>query len=143
MKQLFTLLLLTAGLFARSTPTKPEPAALQAFEATYGKQTPAAWTCTAAGCQVQFELKGQTITAVYTPTGKLRWYKKHIYSTELPVFLQMSIKKHLAGYWISDVVEQSGKEGTTYTVTLENASGKAIMTAKGNQWRAAKAVAKV
>lgn len=142
MKQIFTLLLLTIGMFAKSTPTKPEPAVVNAFEATYGKQTNANWTCTAKGCEVTFELKGQMITAVYSHAGNLRWYERHIVSTQLPVALQMAMKNHMHNYWISDVKEQSGKTGTAYTVTMENANSKLVLTNIGNQWQVAKKSAK-
>ena len=138
MKQIFTLLLLTIGMFAKSNPTKPEPAAAKAFEATYGKQTSAAWSCTTKGCEVQFELKGQVITAVYSHAGKLRWYERHIPSTQLPVALQMAMKSYMGNYWISDVKEQSGKAGTAYTVTMENATSKLVLTNTGNQWQVTK-----
>ena len=138
MKQILTLLLLTIGMLAKSAPTKPEPAAVKAFEATYGKQTNADWSCTAKGCAVQFELKGQIITAVYSHAGKLRWYERHILSTQLPVALQMGMKSYMGNYWISDVKEQSGKTGTAYTVTMENASSKLVLTNTGNQWQVTK-----
>ena len=138
MKQILTLLLLTIGLLAKSTPAKPEPAAVKAFEATYGKQTSAAWNCTAHGCAVQFELKGQVVTAVYSHAGKLRWYERHITSTQLPVALQLAMKNYIGNYWISDVKEQSGKTGTAYTVTIENASSKLVLNNVGNQWQVAK-----
>jgi hypothetical protein len=138
MKQIITLLLLTIGMFARSTSINPEPAVLKAFEAVYGKQTSANWNCTANGCEVKFELKGQVITAVYSHAGKLRWYERHIVSTQLPVALQMAMKSHMSDYWISDVKEQSGKTGTAYTVTMENASSKVVLTNTGSQWQVAK-----
>jgi len=138
MKQIFILLLLITGLAANSTPTKPEPAAVKAFEAAYGKQASANWTCTPKGCEVQFELKGQVITAIYSHAGKLRWYEKHILSTQLPVALQMTMKSFMGNYWISDVKEQSGKTGTAYTVTIENASSKLVLTNTGNQWQVIK-----
>ena len=138
MKQIFTLLLLTIGMLAKSTPTKPEPAAVKAFEAAYGKQTSANWACTPQGCAVQFELKGQVITAVYSHAGKLRWYERHIVSTQLPVALQMAMKNYMGNFWISDVKEQSGKAGTAYTVTMENASSKLVLANIGNQWKLTK-----
>ena len=138
MKQIFTLLLLTIGLLAKSAPTKPEPAAIKAFETIYGRHTSADWSCTPQGCAVQFELKGQMITAVYSHAGKLRWYERHIISTQLPVALQMAMKSFFGKYWISDVKEQSGKAGTAYTVTMENASTKLVLTNIGNQWQVSK-----
>lgn len=143
MKQIFTLLMLTIGMLAKSTPTKPEPAALKAFEATYGKQTTGHWSCSTKGCEVQFELKGQVITAVYSHAGKLRWYEKHILSTQLPVALQMTMKSYMSKYWISDVKEQSGKTGTAYTLTIENASSRLVLTNTGNQWQVQKRSLKI
>lgn len=139
MKQFFTLLALAVSLLAKSAPEQPiGPEAIKAFETTYGKNTTAAWTCTPAGCEVAFELKGQYITALYTHGGQLRWYKKHILSTQLPVALQIGLKKRTNGFWISDVVEQSGKTGTVYTLTLENAAKKMILKAVGGAWQITK-----
>jgi len=145
MKQFFTLVLLAASLFAKSTPvhSKPtEPAAVQAFEAAYGKNANASWNCTPAGCRVQFEHKGQYITAVYSQTGKLRFYQKHILSTQLPTALQLSLKNRLNGYWISDVQETSARNGATYVLTLENASKKITLNAAGGTWQQIKTISK-
>jgi hypothetical protein len=146
MKQLFTLLLLASGLFAKSTTTTTTlPAnhgAIKTFEATYGKNTSANWTCTPLGCQVAFEHKGQHITALYSAAGTLRWYKKHIVSTELPVSLQMSLKNRFAGFWISDVEEKSGRTGATYVLTLENGFKKITLNAIGGKWQAVKTTTK-
>lgn len=137
MKSLFTLLLIASGFVANSTPARSgKPAAVKAFETTYGKNNSAAWSCTAGGCQVQFEHKGQYITALYTHAGQLRWYKKHISSTQLPVALQMGLQARLANSWISDVVEQSGRGGAAYTLTLENASKRTVLKAVGGRWQA-------
>lgn len=141
MKQFFILVLLSATLFAKSAPVqgKPaEPAALQAFEASYGKNKTAVWTCTAQGCQVEFEHKGQYITAVYNLSGKLRFYKKHILSTQLPVSLQLALKNRMNGYWISDVQETSARSGATYLLTLENASKKVTLNASSGVWQTIK-----
>jgi hypothetical protein len=145
MKQFFTLVLLAASFFAKSTPlhNKPaEPAAVQAFEAAYGKNTAATWNCTPSGCQVQFEHKGQYITAVYSHTGKLRFYKKHILSTQLPAALQLTLKNHMNGYWITDVQETSARSGATYVLTLENAAKKITLNAAGGTWQKSRTISK-
>lgn len=136
MKQFFTIALLLITMLANSAPATPSPAAVKSFEAKYGKQLTANWTCTPDGCQAEFEFKGQHITAFYSHSGKLRWYERHILSTQLPVALQMNLKKYMGKYWISDVKEQSGK-GTLYTVAVENASVKMVLTNVGNGWQVA------
>ena len=132
MKQFLTIASLLITLLANSAFV-PSPAAIKSFEAKYGKQINANWSCTAQGCQAQFEFKGQYVTAFYSHSGKLRWYQRHILSTQMPVALQMNLKKYMGIYWISDVKEQSGKS-TLYSVTLENASVKMVLTNSGNQW---------
>ena len=139
MKQIFTLLLLATGLLAKSTPTKPiEMPAVKAFENIYGQNKAAVWTCTPQGCQVEFEHKGQYITAVYNNTGKLRFYKKHIASLQLPVALQLNLKNRFANYWIADVEEKSGQNGTTYLLTLENGYKKLTLAANRSTWQTIK-----
>ncbi|RYF84173.1 MAG: hypothetical protein EON98_09630 [Chitinophagaceae bacterium] len=142
MKQLLTLLLITIGFFAKSAETKPAAEAVKAFETKYGKSTTAAWAFTAQGYEAQFELNGQVITAVYSPAGQLRGYKKHILSTGLPVSLQMSLKKMARGYWVSDVIEQSSRQGTAYTITIENGFQQKIMKSVGGQWQLIKTLLK-
>lgn len=139
MKQLFTLLLLASGLIAKSaTNTSAEHKAVKNFEAAYGKNASATWTCTPAGCQVAFEHKGQYITAVYSAAGNLQWYKKHIASTQLPVSLQLALKNRFAGYWIADVEEKSGKAGATYVLTLQKGDKKITLNANGGTWQTSK-----
>ena len=136
MKQFFTIASLLFTMLANSTTTAPSAEAIKSFEAKYGSQVRANWTCTGTGCQAAFEFKGQHITAFYSHNGKLRWYERHILSTQMPVALQMNLKKYMSNYWISDVKEQSGK-GTVYAVTLENASVKMVLTSAGNGWQVA------
>lgn len=145
MKQFFTLILLSATLFAKSAPVhgKPvQPTAVESFEASYGKNKTAVWTCTAQGCQVEFEHKGQYITAVYNNAGKLRFYKKHILSTQLPVALQIALKNRMNGYWISDVQETSAQSGASYLLTLENGAKKIVLNATGGAWQTIRTVSK-
>ena len=128
--------MLATSFLAKSTPAKPiETPAVKAFENTYGQNNAAVWTCTAQGCQVEFEHKGQYITAVCNNTGKLRFYKKHIASLQLPVTLQLSLKNRFANYWISDVEEKSGQNGTTYVLTLENGYKKLTLAANRSAWQ--------
>lgn len=134
MKPIFTLLLLASGLLAKSAPAETDPA-VKAFEAAYGKSTPATWHRTAAGRQVEFQHKGQYITAVYTAAGQLRWYTKHIISTSLPVSLQLGLKDGYADYWIADVQEKSGQGGAAYVLTLENAERQVVLKSVGGKWQ--------
>ena len=134
MKQIFTLALLAASFLANSTPLAAKPVK-HTQDPAMADAKPSERICTSQGCQVAFEHKGQYITAVYNTTGKLRFYKKHILSTQLPVTLQLKLKNQLKGYWISDVQEKSGNSGATYLLTLENGYKKITLNATGGSWQ--------
>lgn len=141
MKSLFTLVLLSAAVLAKSAPTEThpsKPAPVKAFEASFGKEKQAVWTINIAGYQVAFEHKGQHITAEYNAAGKLLWYKKHIASTQLPTALQLALKNRLGKFWIADVVEQSGAAGATYELIMENGYQQLKLNAKSGAWQTIK-----
>lgn len=134
MKQIFTLVLLSAALLAKSAPADNHPVKPASVKAVGASKS--------NGYQVAFEHKGQYITAEYNAAGKLRWYKKHIASTQLPTSLQIALKNRFGNYWIADVVEQSGKSRTTYQLTMENGSQKVTLNATGGSWQTVKTVNK-
>lgn len=141
MKQIFTLFLLSATLLAKSAPADNhpvKPAAVKAFEASFGNHKDAVWTSNITGYQVAFEHKGQYITAEYNAAGKLRYYKKHIASTQLPAALQLALKNRFGNYWIADVIEQSGQAGAVYQLTMENGNKKVTLNATGGNWQTVK-----
>ena len=145
MKQLFTLVLLSAALLAKSAPADSHPvnpAPVKAFEASFRKRADAVWSSTIAGYQVAFEHKGQYITAEYNAAGKLRWYKKHIASTQLPTALQLALRNRFGKYWIADVVEQSGTNGATYELIMENGYQQVKLNAKSGSWQTIKTINK-
>lgn len=138
MKRIFTLLLLSAALLAKSAPAGNRPvksAAVKAFETFFGHHKDAVWTSNITGYRVAFEHKGQYITAEYNAAGKLQCYKKHIASTQLPAALQLALKNRFGNYWIADVVEQSGTTGATYQLTMENGARKVTLNAAGGNWQ--------
>jgi len=56
-------------------------------------------------------------------------------STELPLYLRSSLKNNYTNYWITDLVEESNKNGFTFYITLENADYKIILVSKkGSDW---------
>ncbi len=145
MKRFFTLVFLSATLLAKSAPVNnhpAKPAPVTAFEASFGKGKEAVWTSNIASYQVAFEHKGQYITAKYNAAGKLRWYKKHIASTQLPTALQLALKNRFGKYWIADVVEQSGAAGATYELIMENGYQQVKLNAKSGSWQMIKTISK-
>ena len=145
MKRIFTLVLLSAALLAKSAPANNSPvnaAAVKAFEASFGKSKEAQWSSKISGYQVAFVHKGQYITAEYNAAGKLRWYKMHIASTQLPAALQLALTNHFSNYWIADVVEQSGGRGANYKLTLESGRKKIALNGNGDTWKIVKITSK-
>jgi hypothetical protein len=73
--------------------------------------------------------------AWYETTGRFISVTRSMSSTELPLYLRYRLKTSYTNYWISDVVEESNKNGFTYYITLENANKKIVLISKkGSNW---------
>jgi hypothetical protein len=54
---------------------------------------------------------------------------------DLPLNLQVNLKKNYTNYWISDLFEVAKKDATTYYITLENADTKIVLkSTDANSW---------
>jgi hypothetical protein len=136
MKPLFILL---ASLF--SLVSKAEnfayadvtPVVLKSFETTFSNAKEADWTVSNNFYKVQFALDGQYISAFYNANGDLVALTRNISSSQLPVMLQVDLKKQTDKYWITELFELTNEEGTSYYVALENADSKIVLRSTDNR----------
>ena len=68
-----------------------------------------------------FKLNEMILFAFYDENGQLLAVTRNIKSNQLPIQLQMQVKKDYGNYWISDLFEYTGDGNTNYYITLENA----------------------
>ena len=108
---------------------------LQAFNAKFPGAKEVNWTSGNNYYKATFIFYGTHMVAWYEMSGKFISVTRNMSSTELPLYLRNSIKINYTDYWITDVVEESNKNGFTYYITLENADYKIILVSrKGSNW---------
>jgi hypothetical protein len=127
------ILTLVALAFANEEKIKPE--VLDAFKTKFSNAQDVTWVAGNNYFKASFNYYGSPMFAWYTPSGKLMGVTRYMSSTELPLYLRNTLKEKYTLYWISNVVEESNKNGFSYYITLENADTKIVLKSKsGNDW---------
>lgn len=134
MKPLFILLTVLSSFFASSSyaadPISSQ--AIKSFQQTFINAENAVWTASENLYKVQFSLNGQEMTAFYNMQGAFAGVTRNIISTQLPMMLQVEVKKEYSEYWITGLFELSNNNGTEYYLTLENADSKIVLKSSGH-----------
>ena len=86
-----------------------------------------------------FTLGNQVISAYYQAGGELIATTRNILSDQLPVRLQIALKKQYSNFWITELSEVSIDGETAYYMTLQDAS-KIIVLKSGtfSEWEVQK-----
>ncbi|HEX7845274.1 MAG TPA: hypothetical protein VF476_05685 [Chitinophagaceae bacterium] len=74
--------------------------------------------------------KTEQIKPVEQDSATISAVLENILSTELPLFLQKSLKKNYENYWITDLFRLTGDEGVCYYITLKNADETLILESR-------------
>ena len=126
-------LVLMTSVFGKEEVTSE---VLKAFNEKFIGAKEVTWTSSNNHYKATFTYYGTHMVAWYETNGSFISVTRSMSSTELPLYLRNSIKTNYSGYWISDVVEESNKQGFTYYITLENADQKLVLISKkGNNWQ--------
>lgn len=140
MKRLLVTLIIAFCFLSFSSFAKKidvAPAALEAFQTNFKHATDVNWSASQNYYKANFVMNGQYISAYYTPQGELLALSKNIRSTDLPLMLQVQLKKNYGNFWITDLFEISNEQGTTYYITLENADTEIVLNSiSTSNWKA-------
>ena len=129
---LVTALIVVTSVFATEEVTSE---VLEAFNAKFPGAKEVSWSSGRNYYKATFIFSGTQMVAWYEMSGKLISVTRNMSSTELPLYLRNSIKNNYTNYWITDLVEESNKNGFTFYITLENADYKIILVSKkGSDW---------
>jgi hypothetical protein len=136
MKRLMIIAVLFISLTGYATPGKNSATpAERAFSKTFSNATEVSWAYSKDFAKADFMIGNQYATAFYTYDGKLMGLTRNITSLDLPLELQVEIKKEYQDFWITDLFELSDDNGVTYYATLENADRKIVLKAEaGYGW---------
>jgi len=77
--------------------------------------------------KLTFRMNDMVLFAFYSENGQLLAVVRNILSTQLPIDLQMELRKKYSDYWISELFELNGDGENYYYITLENADKKIIL----------------
>ena len=144
MKKMFLILtmsLATTVLFASVTVVNPK--VIEAFKKEFVNVQEVRWTEGPDYSIAQFLYNGQSVRAYYTNSGQSLGLFRYISSLNLPVNLQLSLKKSYGNFWITDLYELSKGGVTNYFITIEDADESVMLKASSDvDWVQFKSVEK-
>ena len=106
---------------------------LDAFKSEFASAKEVTWTAGSNYYKAAFVFNNQHVFAFYNMDGELMGMTRNITSLDLPINLQVDLKKGYSNYWISDLFEVSNGDGTSYYITLENAGTKIILKSTSSE----------
>ena len=110
---------------------------LSAFKQDFNNATDVRWIEGEDYYKAEFIYNSQQISAYYNTSGELYGITRYITSPDLPLNLQINLKRDYSQYWITNLFEVAKKDGTSYFITLEDADTRIILKASdGYNWTA-------
>jgi len=114
-----------------------------AFNKAFSMASEVSWDTSKDLVKATFKLNEQVMFAYFSQNGELMAVTRNILSVQLPISLMTALKSEYNNYWITELFEMYSTQGTTYYVTLENASTSLVLKAdNGREWQAYKKIKK-
>jgi hypothetical protein len=110
------------------------PRVLMAFKNEFTQAKNVEWLAGINYYRAAFLFNDKYVFAFYSTEGELMGITSYISPDDLPVSLQVSLKRDFEGYWVSDLFEMSKNDDTSYFITIENAEAKMILKSSGGKW---------
>lgn len=104
-----------------------DPIVLKAFQKDFLGVKEVEWITTKNYYEAVFNFNGHQVAAFYQLDGKLLGLTRNISLPDLPIMLQASLRNNYNRFWVTDLLELSNDEGTTYYIALENADIKLVL----------------
>jgi len=116
---------------------------LSAFKEEFTTASEVTWTVGSNYYKAAFVYNEKHVFAFYNEEGELLAISRYVSPAEMPARLQSNLKKNYSDYWISDLFEVAGNDGSSYFVTIENADTKIILRSTGLNWSVYQKIKKV
>lgn len=136
MKQLFSLLiaLTISATSIYAVDASPLAAPKSSLNNAFPDATEIVWTAAGPLYKATFSSEGKVYTAFFDG-AELIATTRNISVNDLPKALKENLKGELNGFWVTDLVIMTTKEGDEFYYTqLENADAKTIKQSVGNKW---------
>ena len=142
-KMILTLAIAISSLAAFAGEENVSKKVLEAFKTEFNTVKEVEWTVGNDYYKASFIYNDKHVFAYYNIDGDLLGLTRYISPIDLPLNLQISLKKNGNGYWISDLFEVAKNATTSYYITLENADSKMVLRSTGgSDWEEFKTVRK-
>jgi len=142
-KMILSLAIAFTTLSAFASEENVNQKVLNAFKNEFTTATQVTWTVTEDYYKAEFMYNDKYVFAYYNMDGELLGLTRYISPVDLPIHLQMNLKKKYSSYWISDLFEVAKNDATSYYITIENADSKIVLkSAGGSDWSIFKTVKK-
>lgn len=116
---------------------------LDAFKNEFNTVREVEWAAGADYYRAAFVYNEKYVFAYYSTEGDLLGITRYISPADLPMNLQISLKKKYNSYWISDLFEVAKNETTSYYITVGDADTKIVLKSTGgSDWSVFKTVKK-
>ena len=144
MKKILVLAAITfSTMCAFATDPGVDPKVLESFKTEFATAKEVSWTTAPDFYKAEFTFNSQHVSAYYSKEGELIGLSRYITSLDLPLGLQAGLKKTYGDYWISDLIEVTKSNSTTYYITVEDADTQLVLKAEaGQDWSMFKKVKK-
>lgn len=104
---------------------------LVAFKTEFATAKEVKWSISNDYYTASFVYNDKYVFAFYNMDGDLLGITRYMSIIELPLNLQIDLKKNMNGYWVSDLFEVAKNGTTSYYITLENADTKLVLQSTG------------
>ena len=140
---ILTLAIAVSSLAAFATEENVSKKVLDAFKTEFTTVQEVEWTTGSDYYKAAFKYNEKYVFAYYSLDGELLGLTRYISPLDLPLNLQIGLKKKSNGYWVSDLFEVAKNGTTSYYLTLENADTKTVLRSNsGSNWEIFKTVKK-
>jgi hypothetical protein len=130
-KMILTLAIAISSLAVFAGEAEVNRKVLNAFKTEFATATEVRWAISSDYYTASFIYNEKYVFAFYDLDGGLLGVTRYMSTAELPLNLQMDLKKNINGYWVSDLFEVAKNGTTSYYITLENANTKLILKSTG------------
>ncbi len=131
-KMILMLAIAVTTLSAFAGEDKVNPQVLNAFKSEFNTAKEVEWTIGINFYKAAFIFNDKHVFAFYNHEGELLGVTRFVSPVDLPLNLQISLKKKYGNYWVSDLFEVAKTEGTSYYLTLEDANTKTVVKASAD-----------
>lgn len=132
---ILTLAIAISTLSAFAKDESVNQKVLNAFTTDFQTAREVEWVAGADYYRATFVYNDKHLFAFYDTEGVLLGLTRYLSPNDLPINLQLKLKKDYCNYWVSDLFEVAKDYGTTYYVTVEDGDSKIVLkSSDSNSW---------